>query len=252
MRILEIDIETAPAIAYIWQLRTRFVPVHHLVKDGHTLCFAAKWYKKPGVIFKSIHKDGKEDMLSTAHTLLEEADAVVHYNGSKFDIPVLNAEFMEMGIAPPAPSNQIDLYKTVRQRFKLTSNKLDFVANRLGLGGKVKHKGMEMWHECMAGNEAAWKTMERYNRRDVLLLERVYKKLLPWITNHPNMALYKDNNKRPICPSCGSHHLQSRGLSHTKTMTYRRFQCQSCGTWMRERVNNTTVDQKKNTLVGIK
>jgi len=252
LKLLEIDIETAPAIAYIWGLKTRYVPVNRLVEDGYTLCFAAKWYKKPGIVFKSIHEHGKEDMVRTAHELMEEADAIVHYNGTKFDVPILFQEMMSQGLSPPAPFKQIDLLKTVRQRFRLTSNKLDFVAEKLGLGNKVKHKGMEMWHECMAGNDSAWKDMERYNRRDVYLLEKVYKRLLPWIVDHPNLALYKNEINRPVCPSCGSSHVQSRGTAHTKTMTYQRFQCQSCGTWMRERLNNTTPDKKKHTMVGIK
>lgn len=253
MRLLHLDIETAPHIAYIWGFRDKFIPIDRMIEPGYTLCWSAKWHgAKNPVLFKSIYKHGKEEMLYAIHELMSQADAIAHYNGNKFDIPILNQEFMLLKMDPPAPAKQIDLLQTARRRFRLPSNKLDYVAQVLGLGNKTKHKGMQMWHDCMQGDERAWKTMETYNKRDVRLLERVYNRLRPWIINHPNMALYMDNPNKPVCPSCGSTHVQSRGVEHTKTMTYRRFQCQSCGTWSRSRTNITSPEHKANTLVGIK
>lgn len=253
MKILHLDIETAPHIAYIWGLRDKFIPLDRLIEPGYTMCWAAKWHggRNP-VMFRSLFEHGKEETIHSVHALLEEADAVVHYNGNKFDIPTLNQEFMFMGLNPPAPSKHIDLLRTARSRFRLPSNKLDYVAQVLGLGNKVKHKGMTLWHECMQGDEKAWNTMKRYNKKDVLLLERVYNKLLPWIPNHPNRALYVDSPDKPVCPSCGSTHIHSRGVERTKTMVYRRFQCQSCGTWARGRTNITSPEHKAHTLVGVK
>ena len=42
-------------------------------------------------------------MIKGIHKLLDECDAVIHYNGSKFDIPTLNKEFLLHGLHPPAP-----------------------------------------------------------------------------------------------------------------------------------------------------
>lgn len=251
-KILHIDIETAPHMVYAWGLWKQDIRTNNIIEPGYTLCFAAKWQGKKDLIFRSCHHHGREEMIRTAHDLIEEADAVCHYNGTKFDMPILNQEFMLQGLNPPSPTKQIDLLKTARQRFKLPSNKLDYVAQVLGFGGKVKHKGMELWHDCMAGDDKAWRVMERYNKRDVRLLEKVYKKLMPWIVNHPNMALYKDNITRPVCTNCGSTHVHSRGIEHTKTMSYRRFQCQNCGNWMRSRKNITSDEHKEHTLVSVK
>ena len=79
------------------------------------------------------------------HGLLNDADAVVHYNGTKFDIPTLNKEFLLHSFNPPSPYKQIDLLRVVRSNFRFPSNKLDYVAQRLNLGKKHEHEGHELW-----------------------------------------------------------------------------------------------------------
>ena len=229
MKILLLDIETAPHMAAVWGLWNQNVSTNQLIKPGYTLCWAAKWLGEKNILFDSI-QSGHKRMIRRVHKLLDEADAVVHYNGTKFDIPTLNREFLMAGLKPPSPVAQIDLLRVARRRFRLASNKLDFVAHQLGFGGKEKHKGFELWLECMAKDKDAWDTMERYNTHDVVLLEKVYERLLPWIQNHPSLSSFLD---APVCPNCGSEHRQSRGHYLSKTLRYRRFQCGDCGTWYR-------------------
>jgi hypothetical protein len=90
----------------------------------------------------------------------------------------------------------------------------------------------------MAGDRKAWKKMLAYNAHDVLLTEKLYLKLLPWMTSHPNLGLYTD---RPVCPRCGSSKINFRGTVRNTTTIYQSFQCQSCGGWGRHGKNiNTT------------
>ena len=231
-RILLLDIETAPHLVYVWGLFDSFVPIDRVVKSGYTLCWSAKWYGERGVIFDSIKKSGKRKMIRRIYDLMSQADAVVHFNGLRFDILVLNQEFIQLGLTPPPPNAQIDVYQTVKRRFRFASNKLDFVAKSLKLGRKLPHKGMELWTGCMSGDPASWKTMERYNKQDVRLLERVYVTLLPWIKNHPNLGLYALN--KPVCSNCGGRHLKSDGFRFANTRKYRRYHCLDCGTWVRQ------------------
>lgn len=232
MKLLHLDIETAPHRVYAWGLWGQDIHPDNIVEPGYTLCWAAKWHGSREVLFESVHKSKPKTMIKRIHALMSEADALCHYNGSKFDIPILNQEFLFHGLAPPDPSESIDLLKTARSRFRLPSNKLDYVAKRLCVGGKVQHKGMELWRDCMDGDDSAWRVMERYNKQDVKLLERVYNALTPWIVHHPNLALYQDDN-RPACTNCGSHHVQSRGTEKTRTQIYRRYKCMKCGTPLR-------------------
>lgn len=238
MKLLHLDIETAPHKVFAWGLYDQNVAINQIVEPGYTLCWAAKWHGKRGVLFDAIWKSGHEGQIRHIHELLAEADAVCHWNGQKFDIPTLNHEFVSLDIPPPATYKQIDLMLTARKQFKFASNKLDYIAQQLGMGSKIEHKGMDLWRDCMDGDPKAHRIMERYNKQDVRLLEPLYNRLLPWVTNHPNMALY-ESEERPCCPKCGSADLQSRGTEKTATNAYRRFQCQACGSWSRSRENCT-------------
>ena len=250
MDILQIDIETAPHLAAIWGPRQTYISPDNVIEAGYTLCFAAKWYGKPGVEFYSTYHDGNETMVKAAWDLLNRADAVIHYNGTKFDIPTLNGDFLECGLGVPAPYHEIDLLKTVRQRFRKYSNKLDEVAKWLSLGSKVQHKGLQLWLECMGGDAAAWRKMRQYNIQDVRLLERVYNELQDWIKTHPNHALYTDDT-RPCCPKCGSRQLTRQGYAHTKTQTYQQFKCKKCGSWSRKRTTALAPDKREGVLVAV-
>lgn len=231
MKILLLDIETAPNLAHVWGLWQQNVGLPQLLEPGYTLCWAAKWLGEPEVYFGSI-RQGAERMTREMHRLMSEADAIVHYNGNKFDIPTLNKDFLLHGLTPPAPAKQIDLLRVVKANFRFPSNKLAYVSEALGIGGKVSHSGHELWLKCMAGDDDAWRTMKCYNVQDTRLLEKLYFKLQPWIKLHPNHGLYNPDNSE-VCPKCGSENYQRRGMAHTGTCSYQRFQCCSCGGWFR-------------------
>lgn len=233
MKKLHIDIETAPTQAYCWGMWDQNINAEMIIEPGYILSYAAKWDGADEVIFNSINRASKRQFLMSVHALLSEADVVIHYNGKKFDIPTLNREFVLIGLLPPATYKQVDLLQVVRKHFKFPHNKLDYVAKALGCGGKKKHAGIETWKGCMRNDPESWAIMQEYNVEDVMILERLYKKLLPWINNHPNFGVY--NNLADVCPNCGSRHLQRRGFSYTNVGKYQRFQCVDCGAWSRSK-----------------
>lgn len=235
MKVLFLDIETAPNLVHVWGLWQQNVGLPQIMASGYVLCWAAKWLDGETVFFDSIYQSKPKTMLKRIHKLLEEADVVAHYNGQKFDIPTLNKEFILHGMKPPAPYKQVDLLKVSRTQFKFPSNKLDYVAHALGLGKKTKHIGHELWIKCMERDQDAWKIMEEYNKNDVTLLEKVYYKMLPWIKGHPNHGLYSTNGL--VCPHCGSEHWHRRGYYHTNATKYARYRCTKCGAWFRGAIN---------------
>jgi len=250
MKILHLDIETFPHQAYVWGLFKQNVALSQIVESGKTACWAAKWHGKKGIMYSGLDTCKEKDMIKKIWDLLNETDVVCHYNGTRFDMPTLNKEFLKYGIPPPSPYQQIDLLQTARKQFKLASNKLDYVSGYLGVGSKTQHKGMDLWTGCMNGNDKDWKVMQRYNKQDVALLELVYKKLLPWIQAHPNPALFNESDKQQ-CPKCGGYHLQKRGTYMTKVQTYQRYQCMDCKSWSRERFANTPKEKRKLVLNGV-
>ena len=239
-KVLVMDIEISPLITYTWGIYD--VNAIEVIEDWQILCFAYKWLddKKTYVVsqddFKGYKPGVNNDFMVVAKlwALFNEADVVIAHNGDKFDIKKVNARFMAHGLTPPAPYKTIDTLKVARKYASFTSNKLDDLGVKLGVGRKESTGGFETWKGCVAGDKKAWDKMRKYNKQDVVLLENVYYRLRPWIQNHP--AINVINGDRFSCPKCGAGPLQKRGTNHiTKTGRYQRYQCQSCGGWSQER-----------------
>lgn len=245
MRVLMLDIETTPDVDYSWGIWNVNIGINQIKELGGPVCFSAKWYGQDEIEFYSEWQDGELRMALEAWRLLDEADVVVHFYGSRFDIPHLNTLFLTNGFPPPSPFKQIDLKMAVGKQFKFTSNKLQFVSRVLGLEGKEEHEGFPMWDKLM--NETrrngekpfsleveldAKARMEIYNKRDVFLLDEVYEALLPWIPNHPHRHLYEDGRG---CPTCGadSNYMVEAGYAYTKLSKFKQFQCEVCNSYFR-------------------
>jgi DNA polymerase elongation subunit (family B) len=246
LKILLLDIETAPNLATVWGLFKQNIGINQMIESSYTLCWAAKWLGEDWIYFDSVHRSNPKQMIKRIHAMLDEADAVIHYNGTRFDMPTLNKEFLLHGLPPPIPYKQIDLLRTARNQFRFPSNKLDYVAQQLGLGSKTSHLGHEMWLKCMNGDDEAWNIMEEYNCNDVQLLEDLYNTLLPWIKGHPNRSVFQGEK---VCPTCGGNHFQKRGFAFTTAGKYQRFQCLACRTWFRDVAN--VADKSKFTSLGV-
>jgi DNA polymerase III epsilon subunit-like protein len=119
---------------------------------------------------------------------MDEADVLVGWNSAAFDHKHINREFLENGIQPPSPVKDLDLMSVVKANFQFPSNKLDYVAQKLGVGAKVKHSGFKLWLDCMAGNEKAWVEMKKYQIQDVNLLIDLYDLLLPWFVGKASVT----------------------------------------------------------------
>jgi hypothetical protein len=228
-RILTIDIETSPVLSRHFGIRKQYINPGQIIEDERVICFAAKWYGSKRVIFRSEFHDGRTKMLEDVHALLDRADIVVHYNGTRFDIPKLEGELAVEGFLPTSPFKQVDLYHAVK-RFGFVSHKLGFVAEKFGLAGKMSHDGFSLWLACLAGDEKAWRVMRAYNRQDTILTERVYDRVRPWIRSHPNMALFVGDDERR-CYLCGNDDLTviEDSSALTPVTAYSAVRCQWCG-----------------------
>jgi len=57
-RILVLDIETSPNLAWVWGMWDQNVGINQLVESQTVLCFAARWLGEKKVHFHSVHQDG--------------------------------------------------------------------------------------------------------------------------------------------------------------------------------------------------
>lgn len=256
-KILYIDIETAPIVAYVWGLWDNNVALNQIKSDWYVLSWSAKWAHDPvnKIMYadQSKAKDVENDkeILQKIWKLLDEADIVVGQNLKKFDIRKLNARFILHGMKPPSSYRQIDTMLLAKKYFGFTSNKLEYMTDKLCTKYKKQtHRafsGFEMWKQCLAGNKKAWAAMKSYNQYDVLSLEELYSKLAPWGTGI-NMNVY-NNSHEVECDSCGSKKFTKNGYRYTNQGKFQRLTCTNCGAESRTRINELSKEKRK-TLRG--
>ncbi len=237
MKVLTIDLESAPHTAHVWGLFDQTIGLSQLLEAGYILCIAAKWEHEDRVRF---HKG--PTMLREVHKLLDQADVVIGFNHVRFDLPHIQREFMLAGMTPPSPYMNVDLLSVVRRQFKLASNKLAYVGPTILGEDKAPTGGHQLWIDVMKGDRGAWQRMRHYCEQDVLLTERLFHHLKPWINVLPIPNLYGDGEPGEVtCPQCGSNDMQSRGLAYTKLCAYQRYHCKACRRWSRgkHRVHGT-------------
>ena len=239
-KILLYDIETSPNISAVWGKYEQNTIWNE--QEWYMLSFAYKWLgeKKAHVyslpMFDAYKKDQCDDssLVLMLHTLMDLADVVVGHNSDKFDNRKANARFIFNGIEPPSSYRSIDTLKVARRYFKFDSNKLNDLGEHLNVGKKVETGGYKLWKGCLENDKKSWKLMEKYNIQDVELLEQVYLRLRPWMTNHPSIRT--DTGIEHICPKCGSTDIHKEGFKYTKVNTFQRWKCDSCRGWSQSRI----------------
>lgn len=252
-KVLLLDIETAPIKAYVWSLWDQNVGLNQILEDWHLLSCAAKWLGRGEVMYRDQRKakpfSNDRALCEWVHGLLNEADVIITQNGKRFDAKKLNARFAIHGMRPPAEYKHIDTVQIAKRHFGFTSNKLEYLSAQLcKKHRKSKHarfQGMDLWVQCLKGNADAWKEMQHYNVADVLALEELYGRLIPW-DNTVNFALYRAS-EHPVC-QCGSKEFQRRGFAFTAAGKFRRYQCQGCGSWSRGSDNLLTKTKRASLL----
>jgi len=242
--VLLLDIETAPILARVWDIWDQNIALNQIESDWHLLSWSAKWLDDPPskIMYmdqrkvKNIEDDTK--ILKEIWKLLDEASVVVGQNLDRFDIKRLNTRFILAGLPPPSPYRTIDTLKISKKKFAFTSNKLEFLSEKLAKKyKKLKHKkfpGFELWKAVLAKVPGAWKEMELYNKVDVLALEEVYKKLAPW-DNAVNLNVLNEG-ETTVCV-CGFSIFHKRGYHFTNSGKFQNYRCSNCGKHYRSGVN---------------
>ena len=252
-KILIVDIETAPNIAYVWGAWKQNIGVKMMMENGYLMSYAAKWLDNDKIFYNDNRHNNDKKIIKELVKLYDEADIVIAHNGVKFDSPTIMGRALIHGIAPPSPYKQVDTLLVARREFRFVHNSLEALAKSLKVSEKLAHKkfpGFDLWLQCLKGNADAWEEMKVYNIQDIVTLEEVYLKMRPWVRSHPNVAAFEMNEKS-ACPKCGSDHIQYRGYYHTATgMRYRRVHCQTCWGWSRERTNDMPKEVKKGLLTN--
>lgn len=235
-RILFLDLETFPNIVTSWGLRiySGYLDPENITQERSIICASWKWLGERKMYSKCVSIDNVLNDVPVLYAIrdaIHKSDAVVAHNGDKFDLPWIAARSVYYGLSPLPPVIQIDTKKIAKSKFMFNSNRLVYLAEFLHVGKKLKTE-FDLWKDCLKGKQSALDKMVRYNKHDVVLLERVYKKLAPYVPAKLNAALF---TTKSVCPHCQSANVQRQGIARTIARSYQRWQCQSCGHWYRDR-----------------
>lgn len=225
------DIEVSANIGLFWQSGYKLnIGPENIIKERAIICICYKWEDDKTV--HSLHWDSKQDdkkLLQQFIKVINESDEAVGHNGDRFDLSWIRTRclFHKIDMFPNYVT--IDTLKIARQKFKFNSNKLNYIADFLGIGEKIK-TDFGLWKNIMLNKDPkAMADMIKYCQKDVVLLEKVYKELARHTVAKTHYGVIFGGD-RGSCQECGSDSLKihSRKIlaSGIKKIGY---QCTTCG-----------------------
>ena len=243
MRRLFYDLEVSPNVVFSWNVGydIRLNP-NSIIKERAVICIGYKWqHEKEAKCLSWDEKQCDKKMLLEFLEIAGRADELVAQNGDKFDLPWLKTRWLFHGVKTIPRFKTADTLQWARRQFRFNSNKLDYMAEFLGIGNKL-HTDFDLWRDIVLNKDkAAMKKMVDYCKQDVLLLERVWNRLQLAVSPKQHNAVLLGGSKWQ-CPRCASDEVQLRGKSTTAGGTiHHRAQCMNCGGWFQ--MNGATKKQ---------
>lgn len=230
-KILFFDIETSPNVVLSWAIGRKISLTHdNILKERQIICISYKWAHE-----KRVHtldwgtKQCDKALLKKFVKVLAKADVAIGHNGDKYDVRFIAGRLLFHGLEPCSDLNTIDTLKYTRNAFYLNSNRLDYIGQFLNVGSKLETGGYSLWKQiCVDKNAAALKKMKKYCEQDVLLLEKVYNKIKPYVKSKVHMGLL-NGGTRDSCKACGSERKAKYGVVTTRSGRFQKYQCKDCG-----------------------
>ena len=233
------DIETSYNIVKSWRIGFNInLNMEDIIQERAIITIAYKWEGEKDVTVLSWDKGCDKKIIEDFVKVMSEADELVGHNVDRYDTKFIMARALKHNISVLPKYQSTDTLKLAKKHFMLNSNKLDYIAQYLGIGHKTKHRGLEMWDDIILRNDSkALEEMIEYNVQDVFLTEQVYHKLMEYSLPKVNHASKQTGDKH-TCPQCGSDHaeLHKTYISGTGTKT-RLMNCLNCSTNFT--INNT-------------
>ena len=229
---LYLDLETSPNVVLSWRVGYDLrIDCDNIIKERAIICAGYKWEddKEARIITWDKKQDDKE-LLKQVIAIAATADEIVMHNGDKFDWPWVMARAIFHGLRVP-PVKTVDTLQWARRKFNFNSNKLDYIAKYLGIGGKIKTE-FGLWKEiCLNACPKSLRIMSDYCKRDVELLQRVHERLAEFVPAKTHAGVVMG---RPswTCPHDGSMHVKANKKRVTAggVIQYQ-MQCQDCGAY---------------------
>jgi hypothetical protein len=225
---LFLDIETSQILVWVFALNDKanqHISHLNIEKEPDIICIAWKWEGQ-----KKVHhltwdkKQNSKKMLQQFVPELETADEIIIHNDD-FDVKWIRGQCLLNGVpmSPKVPS--VCTLKQARSKFRLPSNRLDYLMRKAGIGEGKRSSGLALWHAIQRVNcPKSMRKMVFYCKGDVLGLETVYHWMAPYIEPKTSIAKFARD-----CPECASPSTQLKGIRRTLTTVWQRIRCRDCG-----------------------
>ena len=224
------DIETSPNVVYSWRIGYNLtLTPDNIIDERKIICISYKWEDSDKIYSLKWDKNQcDKQMLIDFIEQANQADELIAHNGDRFDIKWIRTRCIFHRIPMFPQYKTLDTLKKAKNGFNFNSNKLDYIAQFLGVGAKVKHSGFDMWKKVMKNDPEAMDEMVNYCEGDIIVLEDVYFTMQNYIkTNTHNGVI--NNNLKYSCPSCGSEYSELIKNNVTALGTIKRLmECNDC------------------------
>lgn len=224
------DIETSPNIGLFWEAGyKKNIDSSNIIKERAIICICYKWEEEREVY--SLQWDAKQNDKAMLFKFIEVANVateLVGHNGDKFDLAWIRTRCLFHGIPMFPRYTTIDTLKIARSTFKFNSNKLNYIADYLGFGQKIKTT-FGLWKDIVLNkNKKAMEDMIKYCKKDVILLEKVFVALYKHTENKTHYGVIFGGN-RGTCPECGSDDLMRSNVRVMASGIRKiQYKCRTC------------------------
>ena len=220
------DIETSPNEGTFWRPGNKVsIPYENIRKERQIICISYKWQgKKVQSLDWGINTQDDKNLLKQFIKITEEADETVAHNGDQFDIKWVRGRAAYHKIPMQPDILTVDTMKLAKRYLNLNSYRLDYLAQYFGVGGKISTGGLALWHGVMDKDRKAFDKMIRYCNNDVVILEKVFKAIQPYIL--PRTRVSPDRTR---CAECNGIMIKQRERMLASGAQKVVLRCEKCG-----------------------
>lgn len=151
---------------------------------GFMLSWCLKHENDKNIKYDIINKDELYNLkfdkriVESAVREIENVDILVTYYGKGFDAPYLRTRSIYWDLPFPEYGTVMhwDLYYQCKRLLKMSRYSLDNITNFFGISGKT-HIDWQVWLQAQYGNSKALKNVLEHNKQDVIILEKLHKRL---------------------------------------------------------------------------
>jgi DNA polymerase elongation subunit (family B) len=196
LKVLIYDIETSYNIVKSWRVGYKLnINPSDILEERKIICISYKWSGEDQVY--NITWDKQQDdrfMIEQFIEVLNDADLIVAHNGDRYDLKFIKTRAIFHDLPMLLNYPQFDTLKVAKKKFMFNSNKLDYISEFLGFENKIKTT-MKLWDDIILRDcPKAMDEMVKYCDMDVILLEKVYNKLVSWELPKAHLGVLNGKN----------------------------------------------------------